>query len=76
LMACRSCGVITRDWPWRISSRCDNAIASPERLEFDPCAADRRGSAGLGTFFASDWAQTTPRSFARQSWAVSFGLWR
>src|SRR3954471_18593772 len=30
-MACRSCGVMTRAWPWRISSRCEKAIASPLR---------------------------------------------
>jgi hypothetical protein len=26
-MACCNCGVITRDWPWRKSIRCINAMA-------------------------------------------------
>src|SRR5690349_5227934 len=39
-MACISCGVITRAWLWRNSSRCDKAIASvPDGNWSDSCLA-------------------------------------
>ena len=43
LIACSSCGVITRAWPWRIISRVDNAISHhskpPQPTAGDHCCA-------------------------------------